>query len=140
MIRLVLMSLALVGCGGTAPPATPTPAPVETPEATPAPQAKAAPTAVASVERGAEVFATNCASCHGADGRGGGAAAAALDPKPADLRGPRAEHLRGIPRRQIIEEGRPGTAMIGWKAVLSAEDLDAVYAYVHDMHHGPGGR
>jgi mono/diheme cytochrome c family protein len=45
----------------------------------------------ACVERdaptGAEDFATFCAACHGASGRGDGAAAAGLDRKPADLTG-----------------------------------------------------
>ena len=81
------------------------------------------------------MFAQHCAACHGADGRGDGPAAAALDPAPADLAGPRAPHLKGIPRRQIIEEGRPGTAMVGWKSVLSPEDLDAGYGFVHDLKH-----
>ena len=91
--------------------------------------------------RGVEVFAAHCASCHGPDGRGDGPAAVSLDPAPPDLRAkPRVAHLRGIPRRQIIEVGRPGTAMVGFKGVLSDGDLEAVYGFVHDMHHGPGGR
>lgn len=89
-------------------------------------------------DRGAELFATHCASCHGPEGRGDGPAAVGLDPPAADLVGPRAEHLRGIPRRTIIEEGRPGTAMVGWKSILSPEDLEAVYGVVHAMKHGSG--
>ena len=34
---------------------------------------------------GAELFATQCASCHGVDARGGGPAASALGTPPADL-------------------------------------------------------
>jgi mono/diheme cytochrome c family protein len=37
------------------------------------------------VEVGADLFATHCASCHGADARGDGPAASALRPPPADL-------------------------------------------------------
>jgi mono/diheme cytochrome c family protein len=36
------------------------------------------------VEQGEKVAKMNCASCHGAKGKGDGAAAAALNPKPAD--------------------------------------------------------
>ena len=36
------------------------------------------------VEQGAKVAATNCVSCHGKAGKGDGAAAVALSPKPAD--------------------------------------------------------
>ena len=47
----------------------------------------ASPTAFAatSIDRGAALFAENCASCHGADGRGDGPAAASLPVPPADL-------------------------------------------------------
>ncbi len=37
------------------------------------------------VTHGQQLFQKYCVSCHGADGKGGGAAAAKLDPKPTDL-------------------------------------------------------
>lgn len=138
-LRLVSLLFALA-CTGPA--ASEPPAEAPAPEA-PAAVERATPAPVAAVDleaRGAEVFATHCASCHGPEGRGDGVAAKGLDPAPADLRArPRPAHLRGIPRRQIIEEGRPGTAMVGWKNVLSEEDLDAVYDHVHAMHMPGGG-
>ena len=93
-------------------------------------------------DRGAQVFALYCAVCHGLAGKGDSPAAASLVPPPADLTGPRPAHLRGIPRRAIIENGSPKTAMAAWKGVLPAEDLEAVYGFVHNMHghmrHGGG--
>lgn len=124
---LLLPVLFALGCGAP-------------PEASVEPAEPAAPTAEApppAPDRGAEVFAANCAVCHGPEGRGDGPGAAGLEPPPPDLVGPRVAHLKGIPRRQIIEEGRPGTAMVGWRAILSPEDLEAVYGVVHDMKHGP---
>jgi len=38
-------------------------------------------------EIGAPIFERYCSSCHGPDGRGGGPAAVALQPRPADLTG-----------------------------------------------------
>jgi len=38
-----------------------------------------------SLERGAELFATHCATCHGDGGMGDGVAGAALDPMPAPI-------------------------------------------------------
>ena len=38
-----------------------------------------------SLERGAELYATNCASCHGDGGMGDGPIGAALDPAPSPL-------------------------------------------------------
>src|SRR6516162_9717023 len=37
-----------------------------------------------AIEQGAKVAKTNCVSCHVESGKGDGAAAAALNPKPAD--------------------------------------------------------
>lgn len=38
-----------------------------------------------SIARGTTLFKTNCVLCHGPSGRGDGAVAASLDPRPADL-------------------------------------------------------
>jgi len=43
-----------------------------------------------SISRGRELFALNCAMCHGAEGRGNGIVGAALVYHPADLAGERA--------------------------------------------------
>lgn len=42
----------------------------------------AATVSPAAAKEAAEIFATRCALCHGAGGKGDGAAAAALNPKP----------------------------------------------------------
>ncbi|HSG43933.1 MAG TPA: cytochrome c, partial [Anaerolineales bacterium] len=39
----------------------------------------------ASLERGAELYTTNCTSCHGDGGMGDGPAGAALDPAPSPI-------------------------------------------------------
>ncbi|MEK7371593.1 MAG: cytochrome c [candidate division NC10 bacterium] len=59
----------------------------QTPWATPdAEKGKKNPVAAGkkAVEQGEKVAKVNCTSCHGAKGKGDGAAAAALTPKPAD--------------------------------------------------------
>jgi mono/diheme cytochrome c family protein len=65
----------------------PPPAPPAAGTATATANAAAAPAAAAAADPKAEaeqIFATRCVTCHGATGKGDGAAAAALNPKPRD--------------------------------------------------------
>ena len=75
----------------------------------------------ASIERGGEIYITNCASCHGDGGMGDGTAAAGLDPRRLRRRGRRAgseprEHsadrARGCDRRARRRAGRTAGAGI----------------------------
>ncbi len=60
-------------------PAAPAPAPAAPAEAA---QPAAAAPAADPVAEAAEIFKTRCSTCHGLEGKGDGAAAAALNPKP----------------------------------------------------------
>ncbi len=80
--------------------------------------------------RGAEVYQTQCASCHGPAGRGDGVAGAALTPPPADLTDFR--KLTAVSpldyfRRTTI--GVAGTAMPAYEGRLSADDRWAAAVY-----------
>lgn len=81
-----------------------------------------APAAVPDVQRGAQLYAQNCASCHGPGGHGDGALAANLEPPPTDL----TEHERAAQRspfalHQIISNGVDGTAMASFGALPDAD-------------------
>jgi mono/diheme cytochrome c family protein len=53
--------------------------------AVPAAEEKAPAVPEAAMKEAKEVYATRCSTCHGTGGKGDGAAAAALSPKPRDL-------------------------------------------------------
>jgi high-affinity iron transporter len=81
-----------------------------------------APAAMPDLARGAQLFQAQCAACHGPQGRGDGALAASLNPKPTAL----AEHLRARERslfalHQIISNGVQGTAMQGFTFLSDAD-------------------
>jgi mono/diheme cytochrome c family protein len=71
-----------------------------------------------SIATGATVFTTNCAACHGAEGRGDGPAAVGLETKPADLN---ADHVQGLSDGAlfyIISHGKADTPMPAWEEAL----------------------
>jgi mono/diheme cytochrome c family protein len=92
------------------------------------------PQAAETVERGAKVYADNCASCHGPAGYGDGPAASKLNPRPADL-----AWLSRMPMSRwdpfmfwtVSEGGAPvGSAMPSFKDSLSVTDRWAVVGYI----------
>lgn len=92
------------------------------------------PRTSATVERGAEVYAANCASCHGPTGFGDGPAGLTLSPRPANL-----AWLSRMPMSNwdpfmfwTVSEGGSqfGSAMPSFKDSLSDQDRWAVIAYV----------
>ena len=72
--------------------------------------------------RGQQLYAHNCASCHGARGEADGPGAAALHPRPANLAG----HEYTVDRLgYVLWNGVAGTAMQAWRD-LPTQDLAAL--------------
>lgn len=91
------------------------------------------PNSAATLHRGAQVYAQNCAGCHGPKGYGDGPAGQQLSPRPADLAW--VAHSRVVGDQYIVwtvsEGGAPvGSAMPAFKGVLSQRDIWAVASYV----------
>lgn len=87
-----------------------------------------------TLDRGATVYAGNCASCHGSTGRGDGEAGRDLSPPPGNL-----AWLSQMPMVRwdpfmywaVAEGGASfGSAMPAFKDTLSSDDIWAVIAYV----------
>ena len=91
------------------------------------------PNSAAILQHGAQVYAANCAACHGARGYGDGPAAAQLSPRPADLSWLSRSRMVGDQYIDwtVAEGGQPvGSAMPAFKLVLSQRDIWAVVTYV----------
>lgn len=140
--RLLVGSLAIVlaGCGDApqegAPDGQPAEGVLDTLAVDEAPDT---PARASEAVSGEAVYAANCALCHGEDGRGQGQAAIGLEPPPADFNDSEWKTGDGsLPAiRNTIENGSPGTAMIGWKGTLTDAEIDAVARYVQAF--GGGG-
>ncbi|EQA43870.1 cytochrome C [Leptospira broomii serovar Hurstbridge str. 5399] len=97
-----------------------------------APAATAAPALTPELEQGKEIFAANCASCHGEKGAGDGLAAANLNPKPRNYKAPAKEWKNGPTEAGILKtlnNGIPGGTMVAFK-YLGDDKLKLVAKYV----------
>lgn len=84
-------------------------------------------------DAGERLYKQNCINCHGASGRGDGAAAEKLNPKPADLTSDKTQAKQDAELLETIKFGRPGTAMPGWMSELDERDMRDVMAYLRTL-------
>ncbi len=83
--------------------------------------------------QGKQIYDDKCAACHGATGKGDGPAAAALNPKPANLTDK--NFMQTLPidcHFFVIAEGVRGTAMPPWKS-LGEEAVWKVLVYTRSL-------
>ena len=92
----------------------------------------------ASVERGAALFGANCASCHGAEGRGDGPLAETLPAPPANFSVHVPFHPDGV-LYAWISEGIAGTGMPGWEGALSERERWDLVNFLRAMHDPAAG-
>lgn len=83
-------------------------------------------------KEGKKVYDMNCAMCHGAKGAGDGAAAAALNPKPANfVKGVFKYGSKDTDLAKIIKSGKG--AMPPWGSILKPADIENVIAYIRKL-------
>ena len=83
---------------------------------------------------GAELYARQCATCHGAAGDGRGPAGIGLRPAPANFTNPDYRYASDAYLAWRIKEGVPGTAMPAWGSVLSDEAVWELVHYLRQFH------
>ncbi len=82
---------------------------------------------------GKEVFATNCALCHGPEGKGDGPAGASLNPKPRNfVEGKWKTAGTSLALFDVLQHGLKGSAMASF-AHLSATDRWSAIAFVRSI-------
>jgi len=132
ILSLALLTLFLLtACGennssaGSQTISTPAPVPEEY-------AGKTNPFGSEAADEGAEIFRTNCETCHGPQGHGDGPAGQALDPKPKDL-----SELQKIVGDDYlfwrISEGKPGTSMVAWKGILTEEQIWQLVSFIRTL-------
>lgn len=88
------------------------------------------PDDVAMVTRGQEVYTTYCVTCHGADLRGDGPLSGDLVPPPADFTQPHTFVHSDADLIFWIQNGKQGTAMPGYDAQLTDQEMRDVVAFI----------
>jgi len=98
-----------------------------------------APKRPVSLKRGRAMFATNCASCHGAQGQGDGSAAEYLDPRPVNFHEQDMAALSPTQVFFLLSSGSYGTAMPSFGLLTEAELWDLAF-YVFTLRQNPCDR
>jgi mono/diheme cytochrome c family protein len=150
-----------VAAATAAPAAKPAAAPAASPAAAPAASPAAAPTAAAApavaaaaggaspapsgkpdAAKGAPLYATNCASCHGPKGDGDGPVGAALNPKPAKHSD--GNYMNPLTNDHIFKTIKEGGAAVGkspmmapWGGVLTDDQIWDLVAFVRSLAKPP---
>ncbi len=80
--------------------------------------------------KGKGLYEKYCVACHGAQGKGDGPAGRMLKPPAADFTSAASRKKPESEFTQVIENGKPGTAMGPWKGQLSQAELGDLIGYV----------
>jgi high-affinity iron transporter len=98
-----------------------------------------APPAWPDLTAGRQVYAANCAGCHGAEGRGDGAQAKGLTPPPSSFHdAARMGRLTPFQAFNTVRNGVPGTAMQALPQIDDAKAWDVAF-YVFTLRHPQAG-
>ena len=88
---------------------------------------------IGSPDRGRAIYLKHCLSCHGLTGNGDGTEAPYLSPRPASLISAGTSAKSDKELLQIIDQGKPHTAMRAWNGLLTDEEQRDVLAYIRSL-------
>jgi mono/diheme cytochrome c family protein len=90
-----------------------------------------------AVAQGQQLYAVNCASCHGETADGNGPVGGALDPKPANLQ-QTAKETSPEYSHWVIAKGGPAAglspSMVGYEGILSDDDIWKIVTYIEETY------
>ena len=92
------------------------------------------PSRIPDLLRGQQLFAQDCAACHGATGAGDGARSREFTPRPEPIGS--VAHMHSVSPAhvfRVISVGVQGTMMSAWASVLSIDDRWALVAFVNSL-------
>lgn len=86
--------------------------------------------AAGDAAKGKPIYQSKCVTCHGPYGKGDGPVGKNLKPPAGDFSSAESKKKSDDELRDIIENGKPKTAMVAWKKQLNEAEIQDVLAYV----------
>lgn len=80
--------------------------------------------------KGKPIFQAKCVTCHGPQGKGDGPIGQKLKPPAGNFSSAESKKKSADELLDIIQNGKPKTSMVAWKAQLSEAEIQDVLAYV----------
>ena len=85
------------------------------------------------IEKGKTFYRQSCGHCHGLDGKGDGEMGGYLNPPPANLASEKTLSMSDAELKDVIMNGRSGTAMVGFEGAMEEEQLTDLFAYLRSL-------
>lgn len=80
---------------------------------------------------GGQIYRSYCVTCHGRDGNAETMIGRALMDHPRDFKDTQAmARLSDEDMARAIEFGKPGTAMVAWRSILTAADIRHIVLFI----------
>jgi mono/diheme cytochrome c family protein len=135
LVVAVIVNAGIIGCGGNQASNENTTNTSTTPPAgdgTPADTGMGASAAGGDVAAGERIYKQRCVLCHGAEGKGDGPGAAALNPKPRNHTD--AAYMSTQTDEQLLHSIRDGKGqMPAWGKIMTEEEMHSVLAYIRTL-------
>ena len=80
--------------------------------------------------KGKVIYQSKCVNCHGPEGKGDGPLGQKVKPPATNFSSAESKKKSADEFRDIIENGKPKTAMMAWKKQLNEAEIQDVLAYV----------
>jgi mono/diheme cytochrome c family protein len=85
------------------------------------------------IEKGKTFYRQSCGHCHGLEWKGDGEFGGYLNPPPANLASEITQSKSDTDLKDVIMNGRSGTAMVGFEGALEEEQWNDLLAYLRSL-------
>lgn len=86
-----------------------------------------------NIEKGKTFYRQSCAHCHGLEGKGDGEMGGYLNPPPANLASEKTQSKSDAELKEVIMNGRSGTAMAGFEGAMEEDQWNDLLAYLRSL-------